>query len=333
MNNVILDCDTGEDDAIAILVALANNIPISHIVTSFGNTTIANSTRNTSRLLSYVGATGINVVVGSSKPLMTHEYNAHVTAGVFVGKNGLCNTKLPASKIANVITPGEEKFAPLLCSLIQEQAPVDYIITGPCTNFAKICTTFGAKVSEYIERVFIMGGALYSAGNSGPTDPATGYASAEFNAYCDPHAFNIVLGSGLPLYVVSWDVTSTVTIPYDRVNRFTSQTRQGIFAKTLMHNFLTFYGLNHGRNFELNDPLTVLAYVGFGHWKEEKISVVTHGIRYGKTVLYPQGYPIYYFYLKIGEKDKVIGKILSDLDLSIAHSSKRSKPLLSLRYI
>lgn len=147
-------------------------------------------------------------------------------------------------------------------------------------------------------RVYIMGGAIHEAGNSGPVDPKTNTAAAEFNAYCDPHALEIVLQTGLPIYMITWDITSKVTISHRAIQSFKSTTPVGKFVITLMQSFFTFYGLSNERNFELNDPLTVLAYMGHEDYEEKKISVIKHGNNYGQTVASKKGYPIHYYLLK-----------------------------------
>jgi inosine-uridine nucleoside N-ribohydrolase len=317
MNTVILDCDTGEDDALAILVALANKMPMHYIVTSFGNTSIRNTTRNTARILSLAGAEQVLVIQGSAHAMMEHPLEKEgASAKDFVGKNGICNTYLPPSKYNNAVRLPDEGFVVKLSEIIRREATVDYIITGPCTNFAKVCHYLGESVREYVENLYIMGGAIYQDGNTGPVNPKTGNSFAEFNFYCDPYAVNKILQSGLNVHLVTWDVTSTLTIPYLQVQAFRSGTKIGEFSIRLMKNFFKYYGLGHDRNFELNDPLTVLAYLGYGHYKQEKIRVITDGEQFGRSVSDSNGYAINYFFLDDHEKEITIKKILSDLTIS-----------------
>src|SRR5437660_6901316 len=87
MNNLILDCDTGEDDALAILLAIVNKLPMHHVVTSYGNTSIQNSTRNSARLLSLAGAEHVVVIQGSAHALRDHPIEkGGVSAKDFVGR-------------------------------------------------------------------------------------------------------------------------------------------------------------------------------------------------------------------------------------------------------
>jgi purine nucleosidase len=317
MNKLILDVDTGEDDALAVLLAVKNKLPLTHVVTSFGNTSLENSTRNTSRLLNLVNAKKVVVVKGSAKPLQDHPFEKTTSvAGDFVGKNGLCNVELPDNINIKIEDPPEKDFISHMEAIFKKNGKTDYIITGPCTNFARICIKLGKKIHTYIGNVYIMGGAIHTAGNSGPIDPKTKEAVAEFNAYCDPYALEEVLKTGLPIHMITWDITSIVTIPFKAIKKFKSTTPEGRFVITLMQSFFTFYGLSNDRNFELNDPLTVLAYMGKGSYTEERISVVTTEKNYGQTKTSKTGYSIKYYQL-----EKIQPAIQEILEMLTVHSS------------
>lgn len=316
--NIILDSDTGEDDALAILVAVKNKLPIHYVISSHGNSTIENTTRNASRLLSYVDEPNVQVIKGSSKPLEQHIHKKEgeiETAGSFVGNNGLCNVELPESKFQNVIDPGEEKLPEFLASVIKAEAPVDYIITGPSTNFAKVNQFLGSDIKKYVRNVYIMGGAIHESGNSGPINPQTGKGFAEFNFYCDPNAVNVVLESGLPVHLITWDITSQLTVPYARIEQFATETAMAKFVAKLMKNFFETYGLSHDRNFELNDPVTVMAKMGYGSYRVERIQVLTSGLEYGQSVVDPNGHSVRYFTLDADQKRDIIEAVLHTLDV------------------
>jgi purine nucleosidase len=317
MNKLILDVDTGEDDALAVLLAVKNKLPLTHVVTSFGNTSLENSTRNTARLLDLVKAKKVKVVKGSSKPLQEHPFEKTTSvAGDFVGKNGLCNVELPDNENIIIEEPSEKDFVKHMEAIFKKNGKSDYIITGPCTNFARVCIKLGKKIHAYIENVYIMGGAIHTPGNSGPLDPKTKQALAEFNAYCDPHALEVVLQTGLPIHMITWDITSTVTIPFKAIKKFKSTSPEGKFVITLMQSFFSFYGLSNDRNFELNDPLTVMAYMGRGTYTDEKIAVVTTEKNYGQTKASKTGYPIKYYQI-----ENIQPAIQEILEMLTVHSS------------
>lgn len=320
---VILDCDTGEDDALAILVAIRNKLPLKYIVTSYGNSTLEDATRNTSNILSLAQAKDIIVLPGSTHPIKPHKVQQGHSAGDFVGKNGLCNTELPQSNYKNIVALSEDMFTNKLVDILKQQKKTTYIITGPCTNFAKACLLLKDEIREYVDKVYIMGGAIHVAGNSGPKDNISQKKLAEFNFYCDPFATDIVLSSGLPIYLITWDITSTITIPYKAIQKFTSNTQVGKFVITLMNNFFTYYGLSHERNFELNDPITVLAHIGYGSYQTKKIKIITTKDHFGQTIIDPNGENVHYFTLSENQKKEAIKKILRDIQVAVTKDSTK----------
>lgn len=311
----ILDCDTGEDDALAVLVSLQRDLQLAGVVTSYGNTSIEHATRNTSRLLSLGDRGDILVLRGSSQPLPGHLFPDKVTAGDFVGKNGICNTELPESKFDNVEAPEEEVFPQRLLEIMKQHGSLDYVITGPCTNFARVLDADGDNVRKHVKNVYIMGGAIHTDGNTGPKNPNTGKPYAEFNFFCDPKAAQKVLESGIPTHLVSWDLTSTITVPYDEIKQFESDTAVGQFTIALMTNFFEYYGLAHDRKFELNDPVTLYARDGIGTATQKTITVLTDPDQYGRSVEDPSGSPIHYHQMNAEEIGHVVGDILTNLDI------------------
>lgn len=316
MKKIILDCDTGEDDALAILVALANKLPMDYIVTSFGNTTLENSTANTANVLGLAGNSSIKVVPFSKTSLKPHPIEPQVSAADVIGKNGLCNTVIPATSYNNILDLSEDEALDKLLDILKLQKSTDYIITGPCTNFAKVCRKLGNEIKQCVHAVYIMGAAIHTAGNSGPINPKTGQQVAEFNFYCDPHAANVVLKAGLPIYLVTWDITQGITVPYARITNFQGVTDAGKFVVEMMHNFFIYYGLGLGRSFELNDPITVLAQMGWGTYKKKKIKVLTAKNKYGMTVVAEDGNPVFYFMSSKAEIEKMVQKTLADVGVT-----------------
>jgi inosine-uridine nucleoside N-ribohydrolase len=122
------------------------------------------------------------------------------------------------------------------------------------------------------------------------------------------------LQSGLEIHLVTWDITSTLTIPYEQIRNLRSSTDIGKFTIRLMKNFFKYYGLGHNRNFELNDPLTVLAYLGYGKFRQVRISVILDSEQFGRSIADSKGYTVQYFFLD-DDKQVVIDKILMDLEV------------------
>src|SRR5262249_44729878 len=96
MRSLIMDVDTGEDDALAILLALRLGLPLRYVFCSYGNTALENVTRNTAAILELAGASGVKVLPGAQRSSRPHiHWKKGVSAGRFVGPNGLCGVELP----------------------------------------------------------------------------------------------------------------------------------------------------------------------------------------------------------------------------------------------
>lgn len=186
---VIIDCDPGIDDAIALIIAFKlTELEIKGITTVAGNQTLDKTTRNA---LALVEAFGQNIVVarGSEYPL----FREQVTAGYVHGKSGLKNLILPDPK-ADAL--------PDAISFIYEEAKkaqgqLEIVAVGPLTNIAQLLLIY-PDVKTLIKKVTIMGGG-HQFGNITP--------AAEFNFFADPEAAKIVFESGLDLVMVGLDVT------------------------------------------------------------------------------------------------------------------------------
>ncbi len=242
--------------------------------------------------MQYADATKIPVIRGSDKALQPHLHRAtNVDASEFVGENGLCNMTLPRGRKVKIFRPSRSPADAILKQL-RMHGPVDYIVTGPCTNLARVLLRAGPEARTLIKRVFVMGGALKTPGNTGPINAKTGAPFAEFNFYCDPYAVDVVLSSGLDVKLVTWDTTSKLTISYERYRRLQPVNRVGTFCKKLMEHFFSSFGLALGRSFELNDPVTVLAAMGEGSFTRKRVAVITDGLQFGRSVISKSGYPV-----------------------------------------
>ena len=312
---LIIDCDTGEDDALALLLAAREHLPLRTVVSSFGNASIERTTRNTADVLGYGGMTGVPVLQGSARPLQPHLHqDPDIDAVEFVGENGLCNMVLTRSAQVKILRP-RQRFADRLLEVLAAGDPVDYVITGPCTNLARALIHDHAAVQRSVARIFVMGGAVSCPGNTGPTNPKTAAPWAEFNFYCDPYAADVVLSAGIPVYLVSWDTTSRMTISYERFRRLRARDATGEFTIRLMTCFFRSFGLSLGRSFELNDPITVLAAMGEGAYTERRIRVITDGLQFGRTVPDPGGASVLLMDLSAKEREVLLERALGALGI------------------
>ena len=185
---IVIDCDPGHDDAIAILLALASpEVELRGITTVAGNQTLEKTTRNALKVLELAGRADIPVAAGADAPLRR---TLRVAANVH-GESGLDGPSLPEPATAVV----DGHAADVLAEWIEPG--VVLVPTGPLTNVALMLDRH-PDVKDRLERIVWMGGSI-AEGNVTP--------AAEFNAFVDPEAAAAVFGSGIPVTMIGLDVT------------------------------------------------------------------------------------------------------------------------------
>ena len=201
---VIIDTDPGTDDAVAILLALANfnDNEILGITTVSGNVPVERGTHNALRILSLAGRNSIEVYEGCSQPLEREL----VTAEWVHGNDGLAGLDFPE--------PDKEKSdthaVDFIGSVIMEsKEKVTIGVLGPMTNIAKSLIEY-PDIVKNIEKIVFMGGSAIG-GNTTPV--------AEFNIFVDPQAAKIVLDSGVPLAMMGLGVTQQALASEERMER------------------------------------------------------------------------------------------------------------------
>lgn len=237
---IIIDVDTGIDDAIALLLAdhwLGERL--RGITTTGGNVSVEQVTRNTLGIVSRFSRT-VPVYAGAGTAL---DQTPFTYAPEFHGDNGLAGIILPTDNQAETPTAGTA-----LAEFLKTTRPKVVICLGPATNLASVLVQQPALGTDLF--VIMMGGALAAPGNQ--TD------KAEFNFYQDPTAVQIVWRTARSVAVVSLDVTrdcrlsesACATLPDTPAGQLTAQ---------LIRNWYGIFGRTRGREFELYDPLTVSA--------------------------------------------------------------------------
>jgi pyrimidine-specific ribonucleoside hydrolase len=190
---ILLDCDPGHDDAIALLLALASpEVKLLGITTVAGNQTLAKTTANAIRVLELVGRGDVPVAAGAERPLAREPF----VAAYVHGETGLDGPELPP--------PRAEPVAEQAVDFLEERIEpgVVLVATGPLTNVALLLER-GARP----ERIVLMGGSI-CLGNVTP--------AAEFNVWADPEAADRVFRSGLAVTMVGLDVTHKALVQADR---------------------------------------------------------------------------------------------------------------------
>jgi inosine-uridine nucleoside N-ribohydrolase len=237
---IILDCDPGHDDAIAILLAVASpELDLRAVTTVSGNQTLDKTTNNALRVLELAGRTDIPVYAGADAPFVRQrDVAAHVH-----GESGLDGPDLPQ--------PTQSAQAQHAVEFLAQQyrgaeKPV-LVATGPLTNVGLL---FATHADARPERIVLMGGAI-GEGNRTP--------AAEFNIWADPEAAQRVFKEGLDTTMVGLDVTHRALIKDEHTERMRGAGRVGKVVAELMD----FYARFHKRRYTdlegspMHDPVCV----------------------------------------------------------------------------
>ncbi|MFI8307597.1 nucleoside hydrolase [Streptomyces sp. NPDC085927] len=208
---VIIDCDTGVDDALALLFAVRHpGIDLRAVTCVAGNTDVDGVVRNTLTVLETAGAPAVPVARGAERPLI----EAPRSAAHVHGHDGMGDLGLPAPRR----TPADVDAVTLLRrEILASPRPVTLVPTAPLTNIALLLRTH-PEVTRNIERIVFMGGAA-GAGNATPV--------AEFNVWHDPEAAAILLTAGVPITMYGLDVFNRVVVPAAEVHRLRASTEPG----------------------------------------------------------------------------------------------------------
>ncbi|ASJ71960.1 nucleoside hydrolase [Granulosicoccus antarcticus] len=245
---IIIDTDPGQDDAIAILLALASpELDVLGITAVAGNVPLTLTTSNICKVCELASRSNTKVYVGSDRPIKRELFTAEYVHGA----TGLNGTQLPEPSMA-----------------LQEQHAVDFIIEtilsrpnksvtlctlGPLTNIGKALSK-APEIAPRIKELVMMGGGLFEGGNVTPV--------AEFNIYVDPEAAKLTFDAGIPIVVMPLDVTHKTLTTKSRIDAFRALgTKVGTASAEWLDFFERFdeekYGTDGG---PLHDP-NVIAYL------------------------------------------------------------------------
>jgi purine nucleosidase len=201
---IIIDTDPGQDDAVAILLALASprELDVLGIVAVAGNVGLDQNARNALKVVELSGRTDIPVYAGSVRPLRRHL----VTAEHVHGETGLDGPDLPAPRIKLQAQHGVDYIVETL--LAHEPGTITLATLGPLTNIA-LAMIRAPEIAPRIKQIVMMGGGYFEGGNITPV--------AEFNIYVDPEAADVVLRSGVPITMAPLDVTHMILSTPERL--------------------------------------------------------------------------------------------------------------------
>jgi purine nucleosidase len=219
---IIIDTDPGQDDAVAILLALSvpDHLDLRCITTVAGNVPVDLTTANALRICDLAGRADVAVHRGAERPLLF----ALETAEFVSGPDGLAGADLPPA--ARQATPGSAVDAIIVSLRAAPAAGLTLCPLGPLTNIA-LAIRLAPDIVPKIRRIVLMGGAL-GLGNITP--------AAEFNIYVDPHAAAIVFGCGVPIVMMGLGVTHQAVATPDDVRALAAL---GTASARAVHGMLT----------------------------------------------------------------------------------------------
>jgi purine nucleosidase len=239
---VILDTDPGIDDALAILLLAASpEVSLEAITVTHGNTNIDKCTRNSLQLIELAGIAAVPVARGASEPMVKSLSVAEETHG----NGGLGYARLPEP----TILLSHDNAVDTIISLIHRYPnEITLLCIGPMTNIA-LAILKDPSIVALVKRVISMGGAFHFPGNATP--------DAEYNVFCDPESYDIILRAGFDLTIVPLDVTYKCIFTKEHLSRLSE-------AKPEIREFITdstrFYMEFHDEyqsidGCAINDPL------------------------------------------------------------------------------
>ncbi|GHE39023.1 nucleoside hydrolase [Streptomyces vinaceus] len=232
---IIVDCDPGHDDALAIMLAAGDPaVDLLAITTVAGNQTLAKTTLNARRVCTVAGITGVPVAAGCARPLVQA---LHVADDVH-GASGLDGPRFPEPTVDVV---AEHAVDLMYRILARHPEPVTLVPTAPLTNIALLLTRH-PDAARRIREIVLMGGST-ERGNRSP--------AAEFNIQADPEAADIVFRSGVPLTMCGLNVTHQALATPEIVARFE---RLGTELGQVCVELLTFFASTYRTLWGFQDP-------------------------------------------------------------------------------
>jgi purine nucleosidase len=273
-HSIVLDCDPGQDDAVAILLALASpeEIEVLAVTAVAGNVPLSLTERNARQLVELAGrAADVPVHAGCARPMA----RALETAEYVHGETGLNGVALPEP--SRPLAPAHAVDAIVDLVMGRPEGTVTLCPIGPLTNVA-LAMLKEPRLAPRLREIVLMGGAM-GLGNVTP--------AAEFNIYVDPHAAAVVFGAGAPLTMLGLDVTHQALVTPERLARFAAMgTEVGRACHGMLDFFNRFdterYGAPGG---PLHDPC-VIAYLlrpDLFTGKACRVEIETEGRSVGRT--------------------------------------------------
>jgi pyrimidine-specific ribonucleoside hydrolase len=301
---VILDVDTGVDDALALLLAVRSpDLEVRAVTCVAGNATVDQVVRNTFVVLDAAGAGDVPVARGADRPLLEPARPSRLVHGA----DGLADLGLPDSRRRPVDLSALE----LLRTTIElADAPLTIVPLAPLTNIALLLRSF-PRLTDNIERIVFMGGSA-TIGNA--------TATAEFNVWHDPEAAAIVLSSGVPMTMYGLDVFYDVTMDAATATMLAASGEPGaaLAGRLIAHQV----GRRCGAPGTIGDAGAVAAVIA-----PELITTVRHPVRVELSGTWTRGQTVVDRRAVGGEGDGAQGLPPAEVDVALAVDGERVRRL------
>ncbi len=269
---ILIDCDPGYDDAIALMLAFGSKlVDVLGVTTVAGNGTVHDTHRNAGNLLNFMGRSDVPLGKGADKPLLRRLNTAPQVHGK-TALDGFCFPKPAMNNEFSAISAID------LMTQVFSAGKATIVALGPLTNVA-IFLLAKPELKTEIEQIVLMGGCA-GFGNITP--------SAEFNMYVDPEAAKIVFEAGIPVTMIGLDVTHQALIYPDEIASFKALGKVGQMAAVLMEAYSTFYRSKGFSGNPIHDAVAVahLLAADLVHTKEARVEIETRGeLTSGRTVV------------------------------------------------
>lgn len=259
---IIIDCDPGQDDAVALFLALSSpdELEVIGVTTVAGNVPLELTQRNARMMCDIAGRNDIRVFSGCEKPMVRDAITAEYIHG---------NTGIDGVDVFEPETPLQDQHAVeflIETLLAADEDSITLVPTGPLSNIGTAIEKEPA-ILRHVKEIVVMGGAMREGGNRSP--------SAEFNILVDPHAAEIVFNCGRPITAMGLDVTHQVLSTRERVAGIRALNNS---VATATADMLSFFHRHDTKKYgsegaPLHDPCTVAWLLDPGLFKTKKCNV------------------------------------------------------------
>lgn len=270
---VIIDCDPGVDDAIALILAIESpQLDVIGITTASGNVHVTKGTKNALRIVELT-QTDIPVFIGAEEPLYIEPGKP---PDYVHGADGLGNVNFPEP----FVEPNQKPAACFIAEKIREEpGEITLLAVGRLTNVA-LALALEPRLTDLVNELVVMGGAVHVPGNVTPV--------AEANIHGDPHAADIVFTSFSRITMIGLDVTTKVIIDEKYLTRIKQEVPiYGDFISKVSQFYINFYKSTGVNGMYAHDPTAVAYMLNPGLFSTVKapIRVITDGKAIGETVM------------------------------------------------